>query len=57
MPMTVADEGAYTLSPEGQGEAFAIRGLQGDMRLKLWLVLPGDVDGPPELGVGCEVTS
>ena len=57
MPMTVADEGAYTLSPEGQGEAFAIRGLQGDIRLKLWLVLPGDVDGPPELGVGCEVTS
>jgi hypothetical protein len=35
----VVDEGACTLPLEAQGEAFAIRGFKGDMRLKLWLVL------------------
>jgi hypothetical protein len=43
------DEGACTLPVQGQGEAFAIRGFQGDMRLKLGLVLFGDVEDPPEL--------
>lgn len=45
----VTDEGACTLSWEAQGEAFAIRGFKRDMRLKLWLVLFGDIDDPPEL--------
>ena len=53
------DEGACTLPLEGQGDAFAIRGFQGNIRLKLWLVLLGDVEDPPELvgqPVGFEVT-
>ena len=52
------DEGAGTLSLQGQGEAFAIRGFQGDMCLKLGLVLLGDVNDAPELvrqPVGFEV--
>jgi len=56
----VVDECACTLPVEGQGEAFAIRCFEGDMRPKLWLVLFGDVDDPPELvcrPVGLEVTS
>src|SRR5215813_8917662 len=56
----VVDEGACTLPLQGQGEAFAIRCFEGDMRLKLWLVLFGDINDPPELGcrpVGLEVTS
>jgi len=55
----VVDEGACTLPLEGQGDAFAIRGFQGNIRLKLWLVLLGDVEDPPELvgqPVGFEVT-
>src|SRR5262245_40914264 len=56
----VMDEGACTLALQGQGEAFAIRGFQGDMRLKLRLVLLGEVEDPPELvgdPIGFEVTS
>ena len=45
----VVDEGACTLPLQGQGKPFAIRCFKGDMRLKLWLVLFGDIDDPPEL--------
>src|SRR4029453_3129355 len=56
----VVDEGACTLPLQGRGGGFAIRCFEGDMRLKLWLVLFVDVDDPPELvsqPVCLEVTS
>ena len=43
------DEGACILPVQGQGEAFTIRGFQSDRRLKLGLVLFGEVEDPPEL--------
>ena len=46
----IVDECACTLPLQGQSQAFAIRCFKSDMRLKLGLVLFGDVDDqqPPQ---------